>query len=135
MDAGTSQRYNCVCSGYNYGRPHPVSSATFHRHLRQARSEEEKKCIQDAKFDGLDRPVPHRSRGTASRRRDNQRDNIRPAQVQELDELQTSVDRQQELDVYISFFFVESFLTNTPGWFLVLIGPRFPHHSFEYPHF
>ena len=53
MDAGF-QRYNCVCSNYNYGRPHPVSFATFHRHLKQASSEEEKKRIQDAKFDGLD---------------------------------------------------------------------------------
>lgn len=122
MDAGSSQRYNCVCSNYNYGRPHPVSSATFHRHLNQARSEEEKQRIQDAKFDGIDRPNPRRSRGTATRRRDNR-------QAHEPQELRASVDRQQELpDVCISFLSITSSLINTPGpgWFIC--------SSFAFPH-
>ena len=67
--AGNShQRYNCVCSTYNFGRPHVVSSTTWYRHFQEASADEQQR-MQDAKFDNVAPPSNHRARGTASRRR------------------------------------------------------------------
>jgi hypothetical protein len=39
-------RYVCVCSKYNNGQPHEVSSATWYRHLEEACTQEEKQRIR-----------------------------------------------------------------------------------------
>lgn len=69
-DAGSRTQRNCVCSSYNFGQPHIVSYATWYRHLQEARSDEERRTMQDAKFHGLNSST-RRARGTASRRRNN----------------------------------------------------------------
>jgi hypothetical protein len=68
--AGTSnKRYNCVCSTYNFGQPHMVSSATWYRHFQEASADEQQR-MQDAKFNGIPSSSNRRG-GTASRRRNN----------------------------------------------------------------
>jgi len=69
--ASSAQRYNCVCSSHNFGQPHVVSSMTWYRHFQEARSEEERGWMQNAKFDGLNQSSARRARGTAARRRNN----------------------------------------------------------------
>lgn len=59
-----TSRYLCVCSTYNNGLPHEVSSATLYRHLDEATTEEEKHRIRSAKALGAialslnDPPIP-----------------------------------------------------------------------------
>lgn len=43
----------CVCSKYNYGLPHEVSSATWYRHLDEATTQEEKQRIRSARALGV----------------------------------------------------------------------------------
>ncbi|KAG1744283.1 hypothetical protein EDB19DRAFT_2037989 [Suillus lakei] len=43
----------CVCSKYNHGLPHNVSSATWYRHLDEATTQEEKQRIQSVKALGV----------------------------------------------------------------------------------
>jgi hypothetical protein len=58
-------RYVCVCSKYNNGQPHEVSSATWYRHLQEASTDEEKQRIRSVNALGgitlstpADLPIP-----------------------------------------------------------------------------
>ena len=71
METGSAaQKLNCVCSKYNFGRPHLVSTTTWYRHLQEAGSEEERQQIHAAKLDDLPANT-RRPRGIATRRRNN----------------------------------------------------------------
>lgn len=53
LTEATSQ-YLCVCSKYNNGLPHEVSSTTLYHHLDEATTEEEKQHIRSVKaFGGI----------------------------------------------------------------------------------
>ncbi|KAI5994392.1 hypothetical protein EDD15DRAFT_2196016 [Pisolithus albus] len=45
----STTRYICSCSKYNFGRPHPVSKATFYRHINEADTDEEKERLRATK--------------------------------------------------------------------------------------
>ena len=73
MDDSTgssAQRYNCLCSAYNFGQPHLVSPTTWYRHFEEAQTDEEQEWMQNAKFDGLNNSSA-RCRGTTSHRCNN----------------------------------------------------------------
>ena len=71
METGSAaQKLNCVCSKYNFGRPHLVSTTTWYRHLQEAGSEEEWQQIHAAKLDDLPANT-RRPRGIAIRRHNN----------------------------------------------------------------
>lgn len=67
----SQRRFNCTCSKHNFGRPHSVSVATWYRHLQEAGSEEERRRIQDARFDGSEGSEPSLPRRARGRRRTN----------------------------------------------------------------
>ena len=43
--AQQSMEYICLCRKHNFGRPHPVSKATWYRHIEEANTEEEKQHL------------------------------------------------------------------------------------------
>ncbi|KAI5990766.1 hypothetical protein EDD15DRAFT_2369536 [Pisolithus albus] len=45
----STTRYICTCSKYNFGRPHPVSKATFYRHINKADTDKEKERLRATK--------------------------------------------------------------------------------------
>lgn len=74
LDIGSTgtpnQHYNCICSSYNFGQPHLVSSVTWYRHLQEA-SVDKQQHMQDAKFISIASSSNCRARGTASHRHNN----------------------------------------------------------------
>ena len=76
------ERYNCVCSKYNFGQPHLVSTATWYRHLQEARSDEERQRMQDARLQVPLGTVTAKPKRSAARRRTN----VPPAQKRPLED-------------------------------------------------
>jgi len=51
--ARQSTEYICLCHKHNFGRPHPVSKATWYRHIEEADTEEEKQHLRASRADRL----------------------------------------------------------------------------------
>ena len=49
--ARQSTEYICLCRKHNFGRPHPVSKATWYRHIEEADTEEEKQHLRASRAD------------------------------------------------------------------------------------
>jgi hypothetical protein len=47
--SGEAARWVCVCQRHGHGKPHPVSDATYYRHLAQAETGEEQQKIRARK--------------------------------------------------------------------------------------
>ncbi|KAI6011095.1 hypothetical protein PISMIDRAFT_124275, partial [Pisolithus microcarpus 441] len=65
-DKESIARYICNCSKYNFGKPHPVSLATWYRHVDEADTETEKQLLRSTR---VRQAAPHLTR-TVRRRRD-----------------------------------------------------------------